>query len=97
MTAEAYVDSVDRAAINFVASDELVDRADLVRALCNLLGNDMGTLSLLVGPKDVGKSLILRSLPSKLVQKGRKVVVVSARTSGEESWAVLGYPGPTPV
>lgn len=85
-TAEGYIADVKRAAIDFVASNELVDRAAIVGALCSLVGSDKGTFSLLVGPKDVGKSLILRSLPATLDEDelGRKVVIVSARSTSTD-------------
>jgi hypothetical protein len=81
---DAYVGDVKRAANTFVDSDVLVDRAATVDALVDLLGDNKGTLSLLVGPRDVGKSHILRSLHATMdkAAMGRKVVVVSGRLSG---------------
>ena len=79
---DEYVAGVERAAKAFVVSDELVDRAATVDALCKLAGADEGTLVLLVGAKDVGKSLIVRSLPARLAPLRRHVVVLSARSTG---------------
>ena len=68
----------------FVVSNELVDRAATVDALCRLAGADEGTLVLLVGAKDVGKSLIVRTLPARLKPLRRHVVVLSARVTGPD-------------
>jgi hypothetical protein len=79
---DEYVAGAKRAAKAFVDSNELVDRAATVDTLCDLAGADTGTLVLLVGAKDVGKSLIVRSLPARLAPLRRHVVVLSARSTG---------------
>jgi len=84
MPCEEYVAGVMRVALAFVSSNELVDRAATVDALCHLTGADEGTLVLLVGAKDVGKSLILRTLPARLEPQRRHVVVLSARATGPD-------------
>jgi len=81
---DEYVAGVGRAAVAFVVSNELVDRAATVDALCKLAGADEGTLVLLVGAKDVGKSLIVRTLPGLLRPLRRRVVVLSARVTGPD-------------
>jgi hypothetical protein len=81
---DEYVAGVKRAAIAFVESKELVDRAATVGALCDLAGAEKGTLVLLVGAKDVGKSLILRKLPARLASMRHHAVVVSARVTGAD-------------
>jgi hypothetical protein len=84
LSCDEYVADVGRAADAFVDSNELVDRAATVDALCKLAGADEGTLVLLVGAKDVGKSLIVRTLPDLLKPLRRRVVVLSARVTGAD-------------
>jgi len=84
LSCDEYVADVGRAAVAFVVSNELVDRAATVDALCKLAGADEGTLVLLVGAKDVGKSLIVRTLPDLLKPLRRRVVVLSARVTGPD-------------
>ena len=81
---DEYVAGVESSADAFVDSKELVDRAATVDALCTLAGKKTGTLVLLVGAKDVGKSLILRKLPARLASMRHHVVVVSARVTGAD-------------
>ena len=79
----AYVASAESGAADFFARKALHGRTETMATLTSLMGTKRGQFMLFLGGKDVGKSMMLRSLAATL-RLGRKhrVVHVDARETG---------------
>jgi hypothetical protein len=85
----AYIADVNSAAKAFVESKALVDRADTMFTLGDLMGTSKGQFVMFLGGKDVGKSLMLAKLAESLTSQGRRVVVMDSRSKGSDLVAGL--------
>jgi hypothetical protein len=82
ITPEEYMNRVETSIDQFISDGVLFDRRD---ALMNHLRSGLGerrAFTLLLGGKNVGKSLILRSLAEEYNKAGAIVVVVNMRLTG---------------
>ena len=76
LSTEAYVASVSAAMRTFMRQKTLWNRATTKNALLASVGAGTGRMVLLLGGKDVGKSLLLKSIVSELNAGGAHVAVV---------------------